>query len=130
MSVSDKVNDSRREISDDSDRGIARTFADGHVRSRQEPRMTPPRAPRCGERPAIAVFHVANHWTLGTPLMDACDMTDRDRSLTWRVAATLGSMLVTALGYFLSVLKPPEQMNAQAMLPPQPFPPGRDEYRP
>ncbi|MDR7189534.1 hypothetical protein J2Y46_002360 [Microbacterium sp. BE35] len=57
-------------------------------------------------------------------------MTDRDRSLAWRVAAVIGSTFVKALGFFLSVLKPPEQMTAQTMLPPEPFPPRRDEYRP
>ncbi|MDF2563529.1 MAG: hypothetical protein K0R99_4975 [Microbacterium sp.] len=57
-------------------------------------------------------------------------MTDRDRSLAWRVAAVVGSTFVKALGFFLSVLKPPEQMNAQTMLPPEPFPARRDEYRP
>ena len=63
-------------------------------------------------------------------MMDACDVTDRDRSLAWRVAAVIGGTLVKALGFFLSVAKPPEQMNAQTMLPPEPFPPRRDEYRP
>ncbi|MFB7893694.1 hypothetical protein ACFC1I_15960 [Microbacterium sp. NPDC056044] len=57
-------------------------------------------------------------------------MTDRDRSPAWRVAAVIGDTLVKALGFFLSVAKPPEQMNAQTMLPPEPFPPRRDEYRP
>jgi len=63
-------------------------------------------------------------------MMDACDMTDRDRSLAWRVVAVIGSTLVKALGFFLLVLTPPEQMNAQTMLPPEPVPPRRDEYRP
>ncbi|MGN6220574.1 MAG: hypothetical protein ACTHNQ_13815 [Microbacterium sp.] len=57
-------------------------------------------------------------------------MTDRDPSLSWRVAAVIGNTLVKAFGFLLSVHKPPEQMNAQTMLPPEPFPPRRDEYRP
>lgn len=68
--------------------------------------------------------------------MDAGDMTDRDRSLSWRVAAVVGRTVAKALGFFLSVVnffsvvKPPEQMNAQTMLPPEAFPPRVDEYRP
>jgi hypothetical protein len=62
--------------------------------------------------------------------MDACEMTDRDRSLSWRVAAMVGRTLVKAPGFFPSVVKPPEQMNAQTMLPPETFPPHADEYRP
>lgn len=74
--------------------------------------------------------------------MDAGDMTDRDRSLSWRVAAVVGRTLAKALGFFpsvvklfsvvkfFSVVKPPEQMNAQTMLPPEAFPPRADEYRP
>lgn len=62
--------------------------------------------------------------------MDAGDMTDRDRSLSWRVAAVVGRTLAKAPGFFLSVVKPPEEMNAQTMLPPEAFPPRADEYRP
>lgn len=57
-------------------------------------------------------------------------MTDRERSLAWRVAAVIGATVAKTLGFFLSVLKPPEQMNAQTLLPPEPFPARRDEYRP
>ena len=57
-------------------------------------------------------------------------MADHDRSLVWKVAAAIGSAFVKVLGFFLSVIKPPEQMNAQTMLPPEPFPPRSDEYRP
>lgn len=57
-------------------------------------------------------------------------MVDRNRSAGWRVAAAVGSTLLKAVGFFLSVLKPPEQANAQTMLPPEPFPSRRDEYRP
>ncbi|MFK4835589.1 hypothetical protein ACI3KY_07670 [Microbacterium sp. ZW T2_14] len=57
-------------------------------------------------------------------------MTDRDHSRARRVVAVIGLTLVKALGYFLSVLKPSEQMNAQTMLPPEPFPARRDDYRP
>jgi hypothetical protein len=63
-------------------------------------------------------------------MMDACGMTDRDRSFAWRVAAVIGSTLVKTLGLFLSLQKPPEQMNAQTMLPPEPVSPRRSEYRP
>jgi hypothetical protein len=63
-------------------------------------------------------------------MMDACEMTDRDRSLAWRVVAVIGSTLAKTLGFLLSVFKPPEQMNAQTMLPPEAFPARRDEYRP
>lgn len=57
-------------------------------------------------------------------------MTGNDRSRTRRVVAAIGGTLVKALGFFLSVIKPPEQMNAQTMLPPEPFPARRDDYRP
>ena len=57
-------------------------------------------------------------------------MTDRDRSLAWRVAAAIGNTIAKALGFFLSVMKPPEQMNAQTMFPPEPVPPRREGYRP
>lgn len=57
-------------------------------------------------------------------------MTDRERSLAWRAATGIASALVKVLGLFLSIVKPPEQMNAQTVLPPQPFPPRSDEYRP
>ncbi|MGK3954425.1 hypothetical protein ACLKM7_19055 [Microbacterium sp. I2] len=57
-------------------------------------------------------------------------MTDRDRSLAWAAAVVIGSTLAKALAFFLAVLKPPEQMNAQTMLPPKPSPTPRDEYRP
>jgi hypothetical protein len=81
--------------------------------------------------PTNALFHLANRWTLGTPVMDACEMTDRDRSLSWRVAAMVGRTRVKALGFFLSVVKPPKQMKAlQTMLPPETFPPRADGYRP
>ncbi|MDF2582194.1 MAG: hypothetical protein K0R33_837 [Mycobacterium sp.] len=42
----------------------------------------------------------------------------------------IGSTLAKVVGFFLSVLKPPEQMNAQTMLPPEPFPARKDDYRP
>lgn len=35
-----------------------------------------------------------------------------------------------ALGFFLSVVKPAEQMNAQTMLPPETFPPHADNIGP
>ncbi|MDF2563135.1 MAG: hypothetical protein K0R99_4581 [Microbacterium sp.] len=57
-------------------------------------------------------------------------MTDHDRSLAWRVAAVIGSTLAKTLGFFLSALKPPEQMNAQTIHPPEPFPARRNGYRP
>ena len=57
-------------------------------------------------------------------------MTDRDHSRIRRIVAVVGLTLVKAVGFFLSVLKPPEQMNAQTMLPPEPFPSRRDDYRP
>lgn len=57
-------------------------------------------------------------------------MTDRDHSRIRRIVAVIGLTLVKAVGFFLSVLKPPEQMNAQTMLPPEPFPSRRDDYRP
>lgn len=53
--------------------------------------------------------------------MDAGDMTNRDRSL---------SCFFLSVVKFFSVVKPPEQMNAQTMLPPEAFPPRVDEYRP
>lgn len=62
--------------------------------------------------------------------MNACKMTDRDRSLAWAAAVVIGSTLAKALAFFLAVLKPSEQMNAQTMLPPKPSPTPRDEYRP
>ena len=57
-------------------------------------------------------------------------MTDSDRSRAWRVMATIGRGAAKDVGYSLSVMKPPEQMNAQTMIPPEPIPPRRDEYRP
>lgn len=57
-------------------------------------------------------------------------MADHDRSLVWRTAAVIGSTFVKVLGFSVSVMKPSEQMNAQTMLPPEPFPPRNDEYRP
>lgn len=80
--------------------------------------------------PAPPAQRDADRWTPDTPVMDACEVTGRDSSLAWRVVAVIGSTLAKALGFFLSVLKPPEQMNAQTMLPPEPFPERRDEYRP
>jgi len=63
-------------------------------------------------------------------MLDACEVTDRDHSLGRRAAAVIGNTLVKTFGLLLSVVKPPEQMNAQTVLPPEPFPPRRDEYRP
>ena len=57
-------------------------------------------------------------------------MPGRNRSLASRIVAAIGLTLVKAVGFFLSVIKPSEQMNAQTMLPPEPFPRRRDEYRP
>ena len=57
-------------------------------------------------------------------------MADHDRSLVWRTAAVIGSTFVKVLGFSVSVMKPSEQMNAQTMLPPEPFPPRNDEDRP
>ncbi|GAA5095149.1 hypothetical protein GCM10025760_27050 [Microbacterium yannicii] len=57
-------------------------------------------------------------------------MTDRDQFRARRVVAVIGLTLVKAVGFFLSVLKPSEQMNAQTMLPPEPFPSRREDYRP
>ena len=76
------------------------------------------------------LFRPATPLAVGTPMRDACGMADHDHSLAWRVAAVIGSTCVRALGFLLSVMKPPEQMNAQTMLPPEHFPPRRDEYRP
>lgn len=57
-------------------------------------------------------------------------MNERRFAQTRRVLAAVGRTVVRALAVFLAVLKPPEQMNAQSTLPPEPFPPKRDEYRP
>lgn len=57
-------------------------------------------------------------------------MTGRERSLVWRVAAVIGLTLIKALGIVLSVISPPEQMNAQTMLPPESSSPRRHDYRP
>jgi hypothetical protein len=57
-------------------------------------------------------------------------MNERKSAGTRRVLAVVGRAMFKAVAVFLAVLKPPEQMNAQTTLPPEPFPSRRDEYRP
>ncbi|MFC8681239.1 hypothetical protein ACFT30_06910 [Microbacterium ureisolvens] len=57
-------------------------------------------------------------------------MTDRTRSRLRWVVGVIALTLAKSVGYFLSVMKPPEQTNAQTMLSPEPFPARADEYRP